>query len=122
MRRALSILLVFMLALQSVWGAAEPYCQHEQGRAAHHIGHHMHDLVADDDHSAQASSHGADHTKAKSVVDHDHQCCSAWGLLPDLAVNWPAASWPSALYAEPAHAYRSPDTGRIDRPNWPTSL
>lgn len=116
MRRVLAILLVFMMALQSVWGAAEPYCQHEQGLAAHHIGHHMHDLVSDDDHQ------GADHAQAKSLADHDHQCCSAWGLLPDLAVNWPAASWPSTLYAEPAHAYRSPCTGRIDRPNWTTSL
>lgn len=116
MRRFLAILLMFMLTLQSVWGAAEPYCQHEQGRAAHHIGHHMHDLVPDDD------RHGADPAKAKSLADHEHHCCSAWVLLPDLSVNWPAAVWPSTLYAEPAHAYRSPYTDRIERPNWSTSL
>jgi len=125
MRRFLAILLMFMLTLQSVWGAAEPYCQHEQGRAAQHIGHHLHDLVPDDDHAVQAPGHGqqgVDQAQAKSLVDHDHHCCSAWVLLPDMAVIWPAASWPSTLYAEPAHAYRSPYADRIERPNWSTSL
>lgn len=123
MRRVLAILLLLSLTLQSVWGAAEPYCQHEQGRAAQHLGHHVHDLVAHDDaHDDDGSAAKQAKAKAMSAADQGHHCCSALGVLPLGLADWPVADWPSTRHAEPAHAYRSALSGRIDRPNWPPSL
>ncbi|WP_265942189.1 DUF2946 family protein [Dechloromonas sp. A34] len=41
-KQLLFILLMLILPLQSVWAAASAYCQHEQGTAMHHFGHHAH--------------------------------------------------------------------------------
>jgi len=44
MRRWLSILLLFLLPLQSSWAMSAAYCQHEQerGTQSRHWGHHEH--------------------------------------------------------------------------------
>lgn len=122
MRRLVAILLLLTLSLQSLWGAAEPYCQHEQGRASHHVGHHVHDIEvpAAEAQADQPSQRVSDLSKARAMVDHDHHCCSAWTLVPDV-VTLPPAHGTSPIVASVFHALASADPGRIERPNWPVS-
>lgn len=42
MRRFFFVLLLLVLPVQAVWAAASSYCQHEQGTATSHFGHHAH--------------------------------------------------------------------------------
>lgn len=42
MRKIFFILLLLVLPIQAVWAAASSYCQHEQGAATSHFGHHAH--------------------------------------------------------------------------------
>mgnify|MGYP000087147540 CR=1 FL=1 len=128
MRKALAIFLMLTLMLQSVWGAAEPYCQHEEGAAAHHIGHHLHDLAADQHDAADALAPDADHhgskdsSKSLSFADHGHHCCSLWVVMPQPQAALPAFVSLSELQAKPVKALRSAFGHRIERPNWLTSL
>ena len=41
-KRFFFVLLMLILPLQAVWAAASAYCQHEQGAATQHLGHHPH--------------------------------------------------------------------------------
>lgn len=47
-KRLLFVLLMLILPLQAVWAAASAYCQHEQGTATQHFGHHAHQHQAAD--------------------------------------------------------------------------
>ncbi|HAT29387.1 MAG TPA: hypothetical protein DCW29_00620 [Janthinobacterium sp.] len=42
MKKLVLILLLLILPLQMSWAAASAYCQHEEGKAAQHLGHHGH--------------------------------------------------------------------------------
>lgn len=65
MRRFALIFLMLLLPLQSVWAAASAYCQHEQGVATQHFGHHTH--------QHQASTDGNDGT-GKSPLNVHADC------------------------------------------------
>ena len=43
MKRLFLIILLLSLPIQAAWSAMNAYCQHEQGNAAKHFGHHTHD-------------------------------------------------------------------------------
>jgi hypothetical protein len=116
MRRLVAILLLLTLPLQAIWGAAEPYCQHEQGSAAHHVGHHVHDHEASD-----ADAKTPAKAKALSMADHGDHCCSAWTLVP-AALSMPEVHEASQASVGTVAALSSVDPGRIERPNWPFSL
>jgi hypothetical protein len=47
-KRLLFVILMLILSLQAVWAAASAYCQHEQGAAVQHFGHHAHQHQASD--------------------------------------------------------------------------
>ena len=49
MKRFLLIFLLIMLPLQMSWAAVTGYCQHEEGKAAQHLGHHEHKHQASDE-------------------------------------------------------------------------
>ncbi|MBS0308891.1 MAG: hypothetical protein JSS58_07960, partial [Proteobacteria bacterium] len=42
MKRFILILLLAILPFQFAWAAVGGYCQHEEGKAAQHFGHHIH--------------------------------------------------------------------------------
>ena len=42
MKHLLFIFLLIAIPFQTSWGAASNYCQHENGKAAQHFGHHEH--------------------------------------------------------------------------------
>lgn len=48
MRKILALLLLLILPLQFAWAGAGVYCQHEEGQAAQHFGHHEHQQAADE--------------------------------------------------------------------------
>jgi hypothetical protein len=117
-RRLITIVLLVLLPLQAIWAASAPYCQHEHGQAAKHLGHHAHEHHQDD---AQASQHDGHGGKATAFFDHDHHCAASLTLLPSL-IELPTALPSASLVATPLARYRSFDASGIDRPNWPISL
>ena len=42
MKKLCTLLLLFLLALQSSWAVAGAYCTHERSGATQHFGHHIH--------------------------------------------------------------------------------
>lgn len=112
------MLLLMLLPLQAIWAAAEPYCGHEHGKAAHHVGHHLHE------HHDDGASHGGDGdggSKASSMVDHDHHCCASLSLLPSVWAM-PAVLPSSDLATTTQLRYAQVPISHIDRPQWPSSL
>lgn len=75
MRRYLVILLLVLLPFQMTWSAVGVYCQHEQGIAAKHVGHHDHQ-----------HKQGKQSSKAAGGVDADCNYCHVG------SVNLPSAS------------------------------
>lgn len=125
MRRALAIFLMLTLVLHSVWGAAEPYCQHESGAAAHHLGHHVHDLSVDHHEADAQSGDSADSkvvAKALTLADHGHHSCSIWVVMPESLATPPVFMALSELQPKPVKVFRSAFAHRIERPNWSNSL
>lgn len=61
MKRLLILFMLLILPLQATWAVASAYCQHEQGTATQHFGHHAHQHQAADkdksDGGLQASFH-----------------------------------------------------------------
>lgn len=59
LKRLFFILLMLIVPLQATWAAASAYCQHEQGAATQHVGHHAHQhQAADKDKSGGAPQAG----------------------------------------------------------------
>ncbi|MDO9234841.1 MAG: cobalt-zinc-cadmium resistance protein [Aquabacterium sp.] len=121
MRRLIAIFLLVLLPFQAVWAAVEPYCLHESTQSqTQHLGHHEHEHHAD----AQGAQHddGAqDPSKASTMVDHDHHCCSGVSLLSAAVLllgPLPEVDGVASLLA----SYASFDATRIERPNWTVSL
>lgn len=111
-RRAILILLMLVLPIQASWAVAVGFCQHEQGVAASHFGHHdhQHDDASGDDVSGKYSSQ----------VDRDcgyhHQASPHWlAVLPQLPHVYISAqnlNPTTQLYLSEAIA------ARPERPNW----
>lgn len=57
MKKILFIFLMALLPLQFSWAAAASYCQHEEGKAAQHFGHHLHKHKTAADQDAPAKVH-----------------------------------------------------------------
>lgn len=92
LNRIFFILLMLILPLQTVWAAASAYCQHEQGTAAQHFGHHahQHQAASNDSGSGPSSNFHADcsfcHLGAIGVVASSLDVTSpAFGCA---AVSW----------------------------------
>ncbi len=120
MRRLVTIFMLILLPLQAFWVAAEPYCQHEQGQAAVHVGHHVHDHHADGD-GVDQSGHdekGQAQAKASPLIDHDHHCGACLCMLVATPQALPEALAPSSMAEAPMVSYVSFDASRIERPNW----
>lgn len=113
MRRLIAIFLLLLLPIQAIWAAAEPYCQHEHGVAAHHLGHHEHEHHDDGQDSSK---------KASPMADHDHHCCASLSLLPPSSLTMPGALPSAQLVASPLVRYADARASRIERPQWPDSL
>jgi hypothetical protein len=107
MHRALFILMLVILPLQSVWAAAASYCRHETGLAAKHLGHHDHKHT-------QAKADGkSDKKSAKTpapVADTDCSICHL-STAPSLASGGVASI--ASLDAPPQFTYQRSDLSHI---------
>jgi hypothetical protein len=72
-KKLIFILLLTLLPLQFSWAAVSMYCQHEQGKATQHIGHHLH--------KHEAAAGAQDNQDSPSKVHNDcgycHLACQA---------------------------------------------
>ena len=111
MKRAFLILLLAILPFQISWATAAAYCQHEQGKAAQHFGHHEHEHQASD----------ADRSDKDKAKYHDSDCSyhhlsavkSLCSTVPSIASS--PRSLPIAFLSPPFDSH-IPD-GLI-RPDW----
>jgi hypothetical protein len=111
MKRFVLLLLLAVLPLQMTWAMVTSYCQHEEGKAAQHFGHH--------EHKHQGAAVKKDNKKQISA-DNDCGYCHLSHIKytsTDLVIG----GFPPQSIAVPfkAHAYRSfvPDVpSRPDRP------
>lgn len=115
MKRLLLIFLLALFPLQASWAAVAAYCQHEEGAAAQHLGHH--------EHVHQASSADKRAPSGPSTVGLDLDCaaCHASHVQPLLTDE---ISLPSLLAPSPALSrslpYLSIAAGVPEKPNWRT--
>lgn len=75
-RRFVQVLL-FMIALQFIWGAISAYCTHESGHAAQHFGHHQHQADASEQIASIEPGGAAGTKKVGSLHTHCPSCSHA---------------------------------------------
>lgn len=114
-RRFIFALLTIML-LQLSWSIVAEYCEHETGRAAQHLGHH----VSHEDPAQESFSPVDQPTKAKSGSLHSH--CTSCTHTPLTSEELPvlvAISEPLRVtpYSTLVHI-SSVDSTPPDRPQW----
>ena len=113
MRRWLLIALLFVLPLQTVWGAAARYCAHETNSSAAHFGHHVHEHQ-----DAQSQIAAADDGSGAVAVDLDCATCHLGyaATLPCSEVVVGAAA-PSVPPSPDGLRYQSHTPSGIERPD-----
>ncbi|MBA3903047.1 MAG: hypothetical protein C0522_05125 [Rhodocyclaceae bacterium] len=114
MKRLFFVLLMLILPLQAVWAAAGVYCQHEQGQAASHFGHHGHQHKASPDKHEQGNPGG----KADSDCGYHHASDSKTVLASVDAVV-ADTSMQFSYFHLPRYSHRAPD--KPERPKWPAA-
>lgn len=72
-RLFLILVLLCTVPLQFAWAAAGAYCAHEEGRAAQHFGHHVHEHDAGTDAKPDAAKAPA----ADPDCDYCHHPCAS---------------------------------------------
>lgn len=115
MRRWLATFLLVFLPLQLTWAAVSTYCEHENGFAAQHVGHHEHEHMVIDD-----QPEPADPVKSAGA-DPDCAACHA-GCVSVLAeVVAIAVPGDSSYGIEGSRSHLShPPSDRLERPQWPS--
>ena len=112
MRRTLAIFLLVFLPLQLAWAAAGTYCQHENGAAASHFGHHAHEHKA-------SSDQGTPDPIQSGSIDSDCNVCHAGcacALTGAIAQTTVASAFVGAVDYR-AHSTVPPSV-RPERPQW----
>lgn len=118
MRRVIAFFLISLMAFQTSWGAVTTYCQHEQGLAARHLGHHEH--KHDHQTPANASETEAPLSITSAGVDLDCSFCHAACVLALLLDSGLAVSSQASLdfnYMPVLHPPSAPND-LPERPNW----
>jgi len=111
MKRLLLIFLLLAIPFQMSWAAAGNYCQHEEGKAAQHFGHHAHPHHTSSDSKQSKSKLG--------VSDADCGYCHlSWANL--VSTHQFQLTFPkySTIVESPLLSYRSHIPDRLARPNW----
>lgn len=111
MKRLFLIFLLAMLPLQMSWAVVSDYCEHENGKAAQHVGHHEHKHQASGDKQPSKSKLGT----GDADCSYCHHCCANIIATPHPA---PVVPFDSAQVAFELHRYLSPISDGPSRPNW----
>jgi hypothetical protein len=118
MRRFIAFLLISLMALQTSWAAVTTYCQHEQGSAARHVGHHEHHHH--DKSLVSAADKDTSHATPTVSVDLDCSFCHAGctlALLLSSDVDLISIATIDLAYSLVLHPPSVP-TDPPERPNW----
>lgn len=111
-RRIFLVLLMLALPFQASWSVAAGFCQHEQGKAASHFGHH--------DHKNHDATNGDATDKYSSQVDRDcgyhHQESPHW--LPTLNQTPDSFTESQNLNPDIQLLLSEAIVERPERPNW----
>lgn len=112
MRQFLLLLVLVLVPFQYAWAGVSAYCQHEEGKAAQHFGHHV------DFHHGDANAAHSDHagSKSKSFESDHHHCVS-----PAMVTVAPALEPLLTLFVvhlSPPLGFSSSIVGPPERPNW----
>lgn len=111
MRRFLVLLMLCLLPLQISWAAVAEYCGHEQGKAAHHFGHH------DEEHKVSPDNPNGGKQPGQSGMGHDHCHLSGFqGILSTFTLTACNFSQPSLHCDDGPYSHLAPD--RPERPKW----
>jgi hypothetical protein len=115
-RKALVLIMLLLLPIQFVWGAATGYCQHETRTADTHFGHHVHE------HQAKLATRLKDSAEVDRSIGGDHLDCPSCHLTSVSAVLYQvplmAGSQADLLPVADEQPHRSFLRHRIERPNW----
>lgn len=116
MKRLLLIFLLTMLPLQISWAAVTGYCQHEEGKAAQHFGHH--------EHKHQATADDTQKSKSLLTIDTDCGFCQLSGVG---IINMSSDAVPAGFH-HVAPAFTNTDflacirPERPERPKWVSAV
>lgn len=117
MKRLLLLFLLALFPLQASWAAVAAYCQHEEGQAAEHFGHH--------DHKHEASNADKSEPLGKAFAGLDLDCASCLGghIKPLMAeaVSLPTLSAPPPALPR-SLPYLSIAADLPEKPNWRVGL
>ena len=121
MRRFVAFLLISLIGFQTSWAAVTSYCQHEQGAAARHVGHHEHQhhhksLI----NAVEDAQQNSQQNLASAGVDFDCSFCHAAGIAALLLDSDPAVTIQATLdvsYRLILHPPSAPHD-LPERPNW----
>ena len=118
MRRLIAFLLISLMAFQTSWAAVTSYCQHEQGVAARHLGHHEHKHHHPT--SATASETETQLTANSAGVDLDCSFCHAACIVALLLDSGLAVASQATLDLNDMLALHPPSAPNDlpERPNW----
>ena len=112
----LAVILLVLLPIQFVWGAATGYCQHETRTSDTHFGHHVHE------HQAKLATRLKDSAEVDRSIGGDHPDCpschltSVSAVLDQVPLMTGSHAGPLAFADEQSHP--SFLRHRIERPNW----
>ena len=111
MKRIFLIFLLVMLPFQMSWGAVASYCQHEEGKAAQHFGHH--------DHKHHASASTKQDKSNPGKIDSDCGYCHlSWAKSACTAVSPIAFPQDSTPVEVQLSSYLSHIPDGLIRPDW----
>ena len=136
MKKGVVLLLIILLPLQTVWGVAALFCQHESISAQWHWGHHAHQADAACQSVAQqnpaadttllqqdSNSKKNDQSHAFQIVNHsDHLQANPLGLNPpqlQVLIPAPDSFLASQLNTSMPLFYQTPFLEQPKPPLWP---
>lgn len=108
LKKFLALLLLVVMPFQVAWSAADNYCQHEEGKAAQHFGHHLHQ-----------HQDGKFKGKASGGIDDDCAYCHLGGAILPPAVPLMATPFASSIpFAISPVLLSSLPAREPERPKW----
>jgi len=113
-----SFLLALLLAFQATWALAAPYCSHEQGAEAVHVGHHAH---RHEHAPAALDARTGEATEAASSLSGDPDCPGCQGGCTVLTVTvLPVVLTPASPIPPQSPTGWLPPSPvfALERPNW----
>jgi len=110
MKRLFLIIIMTWLPFQMSWAAVTGYCQHEQGRAAQHFGHHTHKHQA-----AKLDKYEKQKVKVDQDCGYCHLSCLKF-TCSLLSITLPFASQAHVAYDVGGYHFYIPNIP--SKPNW----